>query len=340
MDSRLKIPPNAKILVADLAFIGDLLMSTPALANLRRAFPDARIDIVVAPASRPVIEHNPDVNWVLTTGLKSGGFKALRAETERISREKYDLAISFHRAHGTLLMLKLAGIPRRIGFTNEGRRLLLTAGIPFQLYRHRAWNHIRLIEKCLGIDADYKIPTRLSLDPQAVERIGKRLDEAAPGARLAAVNPNASWPTKRWPAERFAEVADRLAATGFQTLLIGSPSDKPISDTVKSMMTSNPLDFTGETTLPELAALISRCEILVTNDSGPMHIAQAVGTPVVSVFGPTDPARCGPWLSETEPLQAGIDCIKCYRKSCWHLRCMRQVTSESVIRVARSCLGM
>jgi ADP-heptose:LPS heptosyltransferase len=98
------------------------------------------------------------------------------------------------------------------------------------------------------------------------------------------------------------------------------------------------MDFTGETTLDELAALLASSKCVVTNDSGPMHIAQALGMSVVSIFGPTDPGRCGPWLGKVEPFEASIDCAKCYRKTCWHLTCMKRVSAEDVLKRALKCI--
>jgi ADP-heptose:LPS heptosyltransferase len=108
---------------------------------------------------------------------------------------------------------------------------------------------------------------------------------------------------------------------------------------VRSRTRSDILDWTGRTTLQELSALLSMCTAIVTNDSGPMHVAQAVKIPVISIFGPTDPARCGPWLGEVEPLQVGLDCMKCYRKSCWHLSCMQQLKPDAVVERLSSCIG-
>jgi lipopolysaccharide heptosyltransferase II len=328
-----------KILVVDLAFIGDLLMSTPALTCLRRAFPAAEIDMLVASGSRPVIERNPDINSISSSGVKRGGWGVIRDEAQRLSKERYDLAISLHRGHGTLMMLKLAGIPRRIGFTNGGRGIFLTGGIPFDLYRHRSWNALRLLEKALGIEVDYRTPTRLVLDPESVENIENLLRGLPQSAGIVAINPNAAWATKRWLPERFAQVADSLADKGLTPVLIGGSKEQHVAERVKTAVNHAPVDLTGKTTLDDLAALLARSRCLITNDSGPMHIAHAVSTPVVAIFGPTDPARCGPWLSPIEPLQASVDCAKCYRKTCWHLTCMREITAEAVLTTAQACIS-
>ncbi len=339
MVARIDIPADAKILVVDLAFIGDLLMSTPALACLRRAYPQARIDILVSPGSSPVIEHNPDVDNVLTTSMKKRGWKGIREEARRLSGENYHLALSLHRAHGTLIMLRQAGIPIRIGFTHGGRGFFLTGGVPFQIQRHRSWNHLRLIEKGLSIDVDYSTSTRLDLDPRAVDTLQELLDGHDLRNGLVAINPNAAWATKRWTPEGFACVADGLSEDGCAPILIGGPNEKQVAEQVKRSSKRQIIDFTGETSLQELAALLSRCRMLVTNDSGPMHMARAVNTPVLPIFGPTDPARCGPWLGEIEPLQNALDCIKCYRKTCWHMTCMRKLDGQTVLRKAQECLG-
>jgi len=328
-----------RILVADLAFIGDILMSTPALTNLRKAYPRALIDILVTENSRPMVRHNPDVDRVYTTDLKRKGWKGLKAEAERVKSEGYDLAISLHRGHGTLLMLKMAEVPRRIGFTNGGREWFLTDGIPFEIRKHRSWNHMRLLEEGLGIEVDYETPTRLEMDFEAVNSLDRMLKKKMALKRIVTVNPNAAWPTKRWTPEGFAKVGDALSEEGFQVVLVGSPKEKPICEKVRSLMNRKAIDLTGETTLFELAALLARSEVVVTNDSGPMHMANAVGAKVVGIFGPTEPARCGPWKSEGEVIQAKVDCGGCYLKRCWHHSCMRKVSIDNVIKRVFNSIG-
>ena len=339
MASRLEIKSGARILVIDLAFIGDLIMSTPAFTNLRSEFPDATIDLLVAPASRPIIEDNSFFNEIITAQFKRSGFVKLRREASRIRERNYDTAISFHRAHGSLLMLMLAGIPKRIGFSHGGRGLFLTSGIPFQLEKHRAWNHLNLLDKCLAIDVDFKTPTSLEVSTGAVESAREKLANHHPSGPWAAINPNASWPTKKWTAEGFAAVGDFLSDHGYQIALVGGPGDKQDCGKVKSLMKSESLDLSGETTLPELAGLLSLCDLLVTNDSGPMHIGQAIGTKVISIFGPTDPERCGPWMCEIEPVQMDIDCAKCYLKRCFHQTCMNDLSKNIVINRITKCIG-
>jgi heptosyltransferase II len=333
------IAPDSKILVVDLAFIGDLLMTTPALTCLRKAFPNAEIDLLVSPGSAPVVELNKSISSVILSGMKKGGLESIKKEAKRISEKSYDLAISFHRGHGTLLMLKLAGIKQRIGYTNGGRGFFLSRGIGFELYKHRTWNNLRLLEKALSIEIDYQTPTVLDLDPSAVKTIDYALRDLGVSKEMVAINPNAAWVTKRWLPESFATVADMINQMGFTPVLVGGPKEVPIANLVKGAMKSEAVDFTGKTSLQELAVLLSRCKALVTNDSGPMHIGQAVGIPIVSIFGPTNPTRCGPWLGKIEPVQAEIDCIKCYRKTCWHLTCMKRASVEKVVKRLQYCLN-
>jgi heptosyltransferase-2 len=341
MDSTfLKSATPRSILVVDLAFIGDLLMTTPALACLRKAFPDATIDLLVSPGSRDVVERNPDVNRVLLTEMKHGGLGAIRKEAKRIGSGGYDLAVCFHRGHGTLAMLKMSGIPRRAGFTNGGRGIFLSGGVPFLLQRHRAWNNLRLLEKTLGIEVDYSTPTRFDIETSVTEKILERFPLLAESDRLVAINPNAAWPTKRWIPEGFAEVGNELVSRGFRIVLVGGPKEKHIAGQVKGSMKSSPIDLTGETTIQELGAVLAKSLCLVTNDSGPMHLGQAVGTKVVPIFGPTDPVRCGPWQGEIEPVQVQFDCIKCYKKTCWHHTCMVKITSKEVIERALACISL
>jgi len=333
-----EIKPDARILIVDLAFIGDILMSTPAYKNIRSSFPDAFIDVLVAPACRPIVENINIFNRVWATGMKTGGVKSIQVEQELTRAECYDIVICFHRGHGTLIMLYMAGVPERVGFTNQGRFLFLTHGIPFRLERHRAWNHLKLLEECLPIEIDYNIPTFMNPDDESLSKIDEIIDQNARGKPLIAINPNAAWPTKRWLPEGFAKVADCIAEMGYTPVLIGSPKEKNISAQVLAGTSAEILDLTGRTSLKELAALFSRCDAAISNDSGPMHLANAVGTPVVSIFGPTDPERCGPWLGKIPPIQADNDCSKCYRKRCWHLTCMQKVTSEEVMESLGECI--
>ncbi|MCX6644767.1 MAG: lipopolysaccharide heptosyltransferase II [bacterium] len=340
MDSRLKIKPDAKILAVDLAYIGDLIMSTPAYANLRKAYPGATIDLLVAPSSRQIIEDNIFFNEILTATFKKSGWRAVKREAARIAERKYDLAISFHRAHGSLLMLMLARIPKRIGFSHGGRRFFLTSGVPFELNKHRAWNHLNLLHKCLDIEVDFMTPTSVGISPDTIEQARQILGKYSQTGPWAAINPNASWPTKKWTPDGFATVGDYLAGRGFKVVLIGGPGDKQSCAEIKTLMKSDSLDLSGETSLPELSAILKLCDLLVTNDSGPMHIGQAVGTKVIAIFGPTDPARCGPWLSKIEPVQLDIDCIRCYKKECSHMSCMKNLEKDRVIRVIEICISL
>jgi len=333
-----EIKPDARILIVDLAFIGDILMSTPAYVNVRRAFPDAFIDILVAPGSRPVIENSNLFNRIWTTGMKTGGWRSVRQESGLTRAECYDVAVCFHRGHGSLLMLWLAGVPERVGFTNQGRWVFLTRGIPFRLECHRTWNHLKLLEKCLPMKVDYTVPTFMNLDGESETRIDALIKVYSKGKELIAINPNAAWPTKRWTLEGFARVADGVAEMGYLPVLVGGPSEKEISGEVIRNSKAEVWDLTGETTLQDLAVLLSRSKVVVSNDSGPMHMANAVGTPVVPIFGPTDPGRCGPWLGKVEPIQAKIDCSKCYKKQCTHMTCMRKIEPSDVLDSIQACI--
>ncbi|HEX9745847.1 MAG TPA: lipopolysaccharide heptosyltransferase II [bacterium] len=326
----------SNILIVDIAFIGDLLMSTPAIECLRKHFPDSKIDILVAPQCVDVIEDNSDINDVLVTRMKSGGLDAILEESARIKDRKYDSVICFHRGHGTLFMLFKSGIKNRIGFTHGGRGFFLTGGVPFQILKHRTWNHLHLLEQGAGIPVDYSFPAKMVVIDEAIASVRDKLNGTDSDKGIYAVNPNAAWKTKRWHPERFAELINKIGNSGIQPVLVGANSDIDTVKLVESMVNFPLLNLTGQTSLKELAALFSICRFVVTNDSGPMHIAQAVGSKVISIFGPTDPRRCGPWMSENSPIQAEIDCIRCYRKSCWHMSCMKKIATDQVLDAARS----
>ena len=337
MADRINISGDAKILVIGHAYIGDLLLDTPAIHCLRKAFPSARIDLLAHQRSRAVVENNPDLSNILKMEMwaQSQTWKrnlsVMREAAKRIAEEKYDLAILFHRSEVPMITLKMAGIPNRIGFINGSRRFLLTAGTKYNLYKHISCNMLKLLKYGLGIKVDYSTPLQLRPDPTVVEAMEARLNKIAPNGIFVGVNPNSNGLLKNWPEENFAFTADGLAELGYIPILIGGPNEKMITEKVRKAMKSEAVDFCGSTSIAELIALISKCKFLVTNDSGPMHIGYALKIPTYAIFGPTDPARCGPWAIESKVFQAKIDCIKCYRKYCWHMTCMREIRPKTVL---------
>jgi len=203
-----------------------------------------------------------------------------------------------------------------------------------------------LTAKYLGADPGEVKPSEFSLphDTQAEMRVEVLLAAAGvqAGATLVAMNPSARWDTKRWPSESFAAVGDRLQQDeATRVVLIGGRDERPVGKQVMRAMQTAPIDLMGQTTLKELIALLRRARLLVTNDSGPMHLAAAVGTPVIALFGPTDPARTGPYGAGHTVLRSAVPCSPCFSRRCTNaveLECLTSIRPENVIEAAMSLL--
>lgn len=337
------LPPGsvARIVVRMPNWIGDAVMATPALGLLRKSFPDAHIAIVANPLVAELFTFHPDCNQVIrfdkrTTHRGVGGFwrfcRSLRSE-------RFDLAVLLQNAFEAAVMAVLAGIPRRAGYSTDGRGLLLTAGVPAVDKKHGLHHvdyYLRMLRQ-LGLD-DHEHRLRLALtageESGAIERLG-------PGDWIA-VNPGASYgAAKRWIPERFAAVADSLSAEfGVRVVLTGGPGELDIGRDIERSMSRAPLNLIGRTSVRELMAVLAHCRLVVTNDSGPMHIAAAFDVPIVAVFGPTDHTTTSPLIEKCRIVRSAADCAPCMLRECpTDHHCMTGVSADEVLAAARSLLG-
>jgi heptosyltransferase-2 len=333
--------PVMKIMVRMPNWIGDAVMATPALAAIRTTFPAAHVAVVANPLVAALFTFHPCCDRVIVFDKRgrhqgAGGFWRLCRE---LRRERFDLAILLQNAFEAAFMAALAGIPRRAGYRTDGRRLLLNHGIPAVDKKHGLHHvdyYLQMLRQ-LGIAADNRAP-RLALTPAEEERAEKIL---GPGEWLA-VNPGASYgAAKRWFPERFAAVADALAAEyGMQVVLTGGPGEKEIGADIERAMGTAPLNLIGRTAVRELMAVLARCRLMVTNDSGPMHVAAAFNVPLVAVFGPTDHATTSPATDNCRIVRTPVDCAPCLLRECpIDHRCMTGVTADMVLAAARDLLG-
>ena len=316
---RLVVAPN---------WIGDAVMSLPVLRALRRADPGGRITVLAKRGPAAIYRAEGSADDVRTaSGLVADSIAAARAAFS----EAWLLPNSFRSA----LVPFLAEIPDRIGYASDGRGALLTRALaPPPRTDHQLRDYDPLLRSG-GIEPDPD-PPRLVVPAQAGELADEALSRAGlPRNRtLVLIAPGAAfgW-TKRWPPDRFGRLADLLAARGFPCALVIGPGEEPIAAEVRRAATSS-------ATLPVLgldldpvgvAALAARARVVVANDSGPMHLAAAVGTPVVALFGATDPGRTGPTGAPSEVLDRYVFCSPCYLKECpYGHECMREIGVEDV----------
>ncbi|MBT9138315.1 lipopolysaccharide heptosyltransferase II [candidate division NPL-UPA2 bacterium Unc8] len=330
-----------KIIVRVPNWIGDAVLCTPALHLLRKSFPSASITALAKEWVAPALKANPDIDRIIVMTEKESYFEL----AGKIAVNKFETGILFPNSFSSALLFRLARIPKRIGYSTNGRSLLLTQRIKRPLNfkkEHQVFYYLQLIEKYLSITGNFRSNqemVKLIWNITEEEKVGA--DELLRGAnissqkRLIGINPGAAHgPAKRWFPERFAEVSDELVQKyDARIAIFGSPDERKTAISIAEMMKFKPLNFAGKTNLRQLAAIISRCQLFVTNDTGNMHIAAAVGTPVVTIFGPTDSRRTAPRGNGHIIVQKKIRCSPCMKKNCpkRHHKCMKAIKAQDIL---------
>ena len=339
--------PPASLLVRATNWLGDAVMTTPAIAALRGAFPGARIALLAKPMVAELFRHHPDVDEVIVyerPGRHEGVPGRLRLGGE-LRRRRFDAALLLQNAFDAALLAFLARIPERAGYPTDGRRLLLSLPVPLPrdiLQRHEVEYYLCLLD---GLGVPRPEPPVLKLLVTSGERSGiaSRLASLGlePGAPIVAINPGAAYGSaKRWYPDRFAAVADALSEEwGAGVVVVGSNAEAPLAGEIEAAARKPLINLAGKTTVREMMALLSLSSFLVTNDSGPMHIGAALGVPLVAIFGPTDWRRTSPWTSLAKVVRVEIDCSPCRLRVCdrGH-ECMLGVTPGMVVDAARRLL--
>lgn len=333
------------LLVRGVNWIGDAVMTMPALRALRKGLPDTKISLLVKPWVASLFKNNPDIDEIiLYEGRYNSLFGKLRLSS-LLKSKGFCSSILFQNAFDAALIAFLAGIPERIGYSRYGRGFLLTDAIPFNnddRKIHHVYYYLNILKKA-GMDTEYSIPyIYLSLEERVNARnILKNLKRPVIG-----INPGATYgSTKRWHPERFAEVSKRIISElNGSVVIFGGKSEVGIAEEIHNLINLEPgtwnlelKNLAGKTTLRELSALISECDVLLTNDSGPMHIGYAVRTPVIAIFGSTEPALTGPLGRGNMVIKKDIDCSPCFKKRCakQEIVCMNAITSDEVFEVIK-----
>jgi len=336
---------GAHVLVAQTSFLGDVVLTTPLLAALRRRLQPRRMTIVVRPEAVPLVRHHPCVDAVIVDD-KRGGDRGVRGAlrlARRLRRESIDVAVAPHRSLRTALVLAGAGIPHRVGFAVGPWAILYHVRIQRDRRRHDVERNLSLLQ-AFGGPGD---PERPRLTPSAgaaarVDALLRGLD-IDPGRPLFGVSPGSVWPTKRWTPEAFAQVAHELEIRyGAQVLLLGSTDDVGVAARIAAMAGGSVINLAGQTDLDTFLALVRRLRVLVSNDSAPMHVAAALEVPVVAVFCATTPAQgYGPYGEHVAVVEADLECRPCGRHGGTKCPrgtedCMRLVSAGSVLRAVEA----
>ena len=328
-----------RILIRATNWVGDAVMTMPALEAVRKNFPDADITVLARPWVIPLLETHPVVNHVIPysrgNGLREDFLEILRV-VRRIREQDFDLAILFQNAFEAALLVFLGGIKNRVGYNTDGRGFLLSHGVRRRddiMKGHQVEYYLGIL-KGMGWEADSKDPA-LFVDPDEDERISTLLRNHGIEVNdfFVALSPGAIYgPAKRWPSERFALIGDwAVERWGAKVLIMGSEREKDIGSEVRKTMNQPAFDLSGVTSLGGAMALISRCGFFVTNDSGLMHVAAALHIPLVALFGSTNPVATGPRGPNARIIQHETECAPCLKPKCPEdYRCMLSITPEEV----------
>lgn len=335
-------PPKIhSILIINLAFIGDVILSTPVARAMRETYPEATIDMLTVKVPAPIAELNPYIDKVIIydkKGHHKQWWQVLTLIRELKSRH-YDLAVCTNFAVRGAILARAIGATHRVGYDAQHGKWFLTqaASVHRPAIRHEADNYLDVLQP-LGITT---LDTSLVLtireeDRQTVRQVLKR----TPAKPLIIICPAGSYPRKSWTSEGYAAVIKELAPIA-NLVLIGGQAEQPMLNELNSQTGSQAQVFGGNFNLKELTALVADADLLITVDTGPLHIAQAVGTPVLALFGPTDPAVWGPRGQRDVVLYSKADCSPCWGKaaSCDH-RCMTGITAAEVTKMAYEILNI
>jgi heptosyltransferase-2 len=322
-----------KILIRATNWVGDAIMALPALRTVRARFPDAEITILAKGYIAAIYEHQNVCDKLLTLEDNGKSIAELR-------EERYDTALLLQNAFQAAWTVWRAEIPQRIGYARDGRSFLLTKAIRVpkagEIPPHEQFYYLELLRRvgwADGLVGEEHITLRVPEENRGRAEQFLLTSGVRPGKLRIAVGAGASYGSaKCWPPDRFAELSNRLqAAWEADVILFGTAAEAAVSAAIVAGMRQAPIDLTGKTSIADLPALLSQCHVFIGNDSGAMHVAAAVGLPVVAVFGPTDPFGTAPVTPRVSIVHEKPYCSPCFLRRCpTDHRCMKAVTPAAV----------
>lgn len=334
------------ILIVKLSAIGDVIHTLPSLSALRGLYPDAHITWVIEEAASGLVVGHPLLdeviilrrkNWIklVKDGKYAEAWQDARSFLANLRGRSYDLVIDFHGLFKSAVVVFLSGGKRKLGYDSwqELSRLFYNEKIPEDMNKHAADRYLDF-PRHLGsniMKAEFILPLTQDTRAQAEKLLNRyRLREK----QFIAINPIAYWETKLWDNEKFARLGD-LIKKELKLDVVFTGSKKEDAENIVSLMTGEGINLGGETSLPELAEIYKSAVAVITTDSGPMHLAAAVGTPVIALFGPTNPARTGPYGKDHTIIRADLSCSPCLLKKCPTKQCMKDIMPEQVFEEAK-----
>jgi heptosyltransferase II len=333
-----------KILVRATNWVGDAVMSLPALRALRERFPEAHIAILAKPWVADLYHREPFCDEMISYTPRSVAERLAAAKALRV--HSFDCAILLQNAFEAAAVAFAARIPERIGYARDGRSALLTKAVPVplpgEIPSHERFYYLELLRRA-GVLDTLPANDRIVLDGASDARMAgrRRFDGLGFGGRVVGVSPGAAFGTaKRWLPERFAEAADRVAKeTGASVAIFGSKDERDLCASVAAAIHAPVRNFAGETTLGEFIDMAAACSVYLSNDSGAMHIASALGVPSVTVFGATNHVTTGPTGPVARILREPVECSPCMKRECpIDHRCMTRIQASRVAEAALELL--
>ena len=341
-----------RILLFHTAFIGDIILMLPLVQETRRRFPKAQISVLAIPAAAEALKNHPAIDDVMMYDKRGAdrGLSGLIGIVRKLRERKFDLAIVPHRSIRSALVIRLAGIPRRIGFSTSAGRFLFSDVVHYDPDSHETTRDRALLTPLDAAPASSELPCLypsrediLTVDNLIAEWSSQKKVDVT---QCVAIAPGSVWNTKRWPAESFVALTGLMVKKGFSVVLIGGESDRLLCQEIEQQLGKAPiLNAAGLLTILQSAELIRRCKVIVTNDSAPMHMAVAMRTPVVALFGATVPEFGFAPLGEHDVVMEtlGLPCRPCsiHGGDVCPIRtfvCMKQITPDSVFKAVEAVL--
>jgi heptosyltransferase-2 len=333
-----------KILVRATNWVGDAVMSLPALRALRERFPTAEIAILAKPWVADLYRREPFCDRLIP--FTASGVASKWRVGQELRDSKFDCAILLQNAFEAAAIAFIARIPERIGYARDGRSPLLTKAIAVpragETPRHERFYYLEMLRRAGVIDAmPESNAIHLQGAPDARLSGARRFREHGLGDCVIGVSPGAAYGTaKRWLPERFAEAANRVAREiGATVAIFGSKDERALCDQVATLLQAKSKNLAGQTTLAEFIDMAAACRVYLTNDSGAMHIASALGVPTVAIFGATDDTTTGPTGPLARVIREPVECSPCLKRECpIDHRCMTRVPAARVAEAALDLL--
>lgn len=337
------------VLVVQTSFLGDTVLTLPLLSEIRRRFPVGRLSLLCTTTGMELLAGHPAIDELIVDDKRrtDAGLAGLWRKAKVLEQKRFTLALSPHKSLRSALLLYLAGIPYRVGFRQSKGAFLFNALVSRDPLRHDVQRNLSLLEAFGVAVADAGQAIDLPLSAVSRERARAVLTAAGvdPDKRIVGIHPGSVWPTKRWSAEHFAKLIELLKREeACEIVLFGAPEDLETVERIQSRCAVGSLSLAGKTALRDLPAAIGACDLFITNDSGPMHIAVACHVPVVAIFCATTPSLgFYPYSSNAIVVEKRLSCRPCSshggrRCPLGTEDCIRLVRPEDVLQAARQFL--